>query len=126
MCRGCKRFSHEVHDWNQLEKSHKDIVWQRLRRVYHESIQACVRVHDRALFDTRLTEFLTNRPDDTDGCIYELLQQVNATAADLGLKPVDSPNDSSSLDLFQEIEREIYDRSLAYYEYTYKQKIDQI
>ena len=33
VCRGCKRFSHEIIDWNRYDHQQKAAVWQRLEQL---------------------------------------------------------------------------------------------
>ena len=126
VCRGCKRFSHEVLSWNQLKPTQKERIWSRLTLVYVESINACVRIADRALLDRWVGDRLTTPPTTVESQIYELLQVVDVLVLDLGLRPTESNETIRAPQLFQEIEDEIYSRSLAYFQYYFKRPIDQI
>ncbi len=39
VCRGCKRFAHEVVGWNQFTEAQRDRVWERLSELLQHSIQ---------------------------------------------------------------------------------------
>lgn len=44
VCRGCKRFSHEVIDWNRYDAPEKAAVWQRLEQLLEQVVIARVEV----------------------------------------------------------------------------------
>ena len=126
VCRGCKRFAHEIIEWNQLDDVYKEEIWSRLDTVYRESIRACVSVSNADVFNRHVDENEIAFSTDPERAIYELLQVVDAPVANLGLLPTEASIGTSSLRLFNEIENEIYRRSLAYYEYYFKRTIDQV
>lgn len=42
VCRGCKRFSHEIVDWNRYDTHARAAVWQRLEQLIEQVIMARV------------------------------------------------------------------------------------
>lgn len=44
VCRGCKRFLHEVVDWNRYPDAQKQAVWQRLDQLLEQVMRAHVEV----------------------------------------------------------------------------------
>ncbi|WP_349571429.1 DUF1289 domain-containing protein [Azotobacter salinestris] len=46
VCRGCKRFHHEVVNWNQYTEEEKRAVWQRLESLLVQVVQAKLEVFD--------------------------------------------------------------------------------
>lgn len=46
VCRGCKRFHHEVVNWNQYDEAEKRAVWQRLEALLVQVVQAKLEVFD--------------------------------------------------------------------------------
>ena len=126
VCRGCKRFSHEINQWNRLSEARQERIWKRLASIYDESISACVRVSDVQLFNSQSQEILDDSQPSMASAIYELLQRADASVSELGLTPVDASDRISAMQLFEEIEEEIYQRSLAYFQYSFKQTIDQV
>ncbi|MFN3714479.1 MAG: DUF1289 domain-containing protein [Alcanivoracaceae bacterium] len=46
VCRGCKRFLHEVVDWNRYSDSEKEIVWRRLDQLLSLVVDNYVEVLD--------------------------------------------------------------------------------
>ena len=39
VCRGCKRFAHEVVGWNQFSEEQRNLVWERLSELLERSIR---------------------------------------------------------------------------------------
>ena len=54
MCRGCKRFSHEVINWNSYTETQKRIVDQRLSAFLSQCVSNKLRITDRALLEWQL------------------------------------------------------------------------
>lgn len=54
VCRGCKRFSHEVIDWNSYTLEQKRIVDQRLSGFLSQCVSNKLRVTDKALLRWQL------------------------------------------------------------------------
>ncbi|QQE90411.1 DUF1289 domain-containing protein [Azotobacter chroococcum] len=46
VCRGCKRFHHEVVNWNQYTEEEKRAVWMRLEALLVQVVQAKLEVFD--------------------------------------------------------------------------------
>jgi predicted Fe-S protein YdhL (DUF1289 family) len=57
VCRGCRRFSHEVIDWNKYSPEQKLLIWQRLDVQLDQILLPLVAVKDWQL----LTEFLQSQ-----------------------------------------------------------------
>lgn len=54
VCRGCKRFSHEVIDWNSYTPQQKGIIDGRLSGFLSQCVSNKLRVHDPALLKWQL------------------------------------------------------------------------
>ena len=54
VCRGCKRFSHEVIDWNSYTQEQKKIIDQRLSGFLSQCVSNKLRVTDKALLEWQL------------------------------------------------------------------------
>ena len=46
MCRGCKRFSHEIIDWNQYADEQKQLVWDRLFSLQSKILDQKIKITD--------------------------------------------------------------------------------
>src|SRR4051794_3981548 len=49
VCRGCKRFAHEIVSWNGYAQTQRDRVWERLMALRDQATAAFVLVADLAL-----------------------------------------------------------------------------
>lgn len=57
VCRGCRRFSHEVIDWNRYTIAQRDFIWLRLDQQLDQIILPIVSIKDAA----QLADFLESR-----------------------------------------------------------------
>ncbi len=46
VCRGCKRFSHEIIQWNQYSAEQKTKVWDRLTKLQSQILQQKIHITD--------------------------------------------------------------------------------
>jgi predicted Fe-S protein YdhL (DUF1289 family) len=56
VCRGCKRFHHEVIGWNGYNEEQKQAVWQRLEALLVQVIEAKLEVFDAARLRVQLEQ----------------------------------------------------------------------
>jgi len=54
VCRGCKRFAHEIVAWNRYDDTTKDAVWQRLLMLRDQVVSGRIEVVDRRLLEAQL------------------------------------------------------------------------
>lgn len=57
VCRGCRRFSHEVIDWNRYTIAQRDFIWLRLDQQLDQIILPIVSIKDAV----QLADFLDSR-----------------------------------------------------------------
>jgi predicted Fe-S protein YdhL (DUF1289 family) len=76
VCRGCKRFAHEVIHWNSYSEEQKRIVDGRLAQFLAQCVQNRFRVIDRALLAWQLqTQQIRHNPDHDPHCwVFALLK----------------------------------------------------
>lgn len=123
VCRGCKRFAHEVVGWNGFADAQRHVVWTRLNRLLAESVRAYVTVVD----EQRLRAAAPERVPDADALPVEVVAFRTMRArplpmAALGLAARD-PGDGSAAatrEIARWIDREFHTRSRAYYEASFK------
>ena len=127
MCRGCKRFSHEIVDWNSYDDAQKETIWERLENFKKQVVGQIVRFKDQYRFQSALEAQKIKEPEDYQA-VYLLLQRLvrhSKTLSFAGLENV-SPGFESmegeidSLLTLQQIDKEIVTRSRAFYERSYK------
>ncbi|MEE4280190.1 MAG: DUF1289 domain-containing protein [Halieaceae bacterium] len=124
VCRGCKRFAHEVIDWNGYNEEQKRIVDQRLAQFLAQCVANRFRITDRALLGWQLnTQQIRHNPDHDPYCwIFALLKagagQI-ADPAEFGFEVVGEYRGQSLADLREQIDAEFYALSSAHYERYY-------
>jgi predicted Fe-S protein YdhL (DUF1289 family) len=124
VCRGCKRFAHEVIAWNGYSEEQKGIVDQRLARFLAQCVSNRVRVTDRSLLSWQLqTQQVRYNPDHDPHCwVFALLKagagQIVDPAA-FGFEVDLAYRELSLLELREQIDAEFYALSSAHYERYY-------
>jgi len=120
VCRGCKRFSHEIVGWNGYEPDQKDRVWARLSELSNESVRACVRVQDEDRWQQTIASMTHADSNEFGTLVLRVLRNVVQKPIEAGLEPLGLPRDVLSRDVLRSIDREFYIRSMAYYERSFK------
>ena len=124
VCRGCKRFAHEVVDWNRYDEDQRQIVWVRLAELRDASVSGYVAVVDEALLARAATKLrLSAIPDQTPLTLaYETLRRTRGVPdlAALGLAPAPSDSDTGPEQVFAAIDREFHTRAAAAYERSFR------
>ncbi len=124
VCRGCKRFAHEVIDWNGYTQEQKRIVDARLAQFLAQCVSNRLRVTDPALLAWQLqTQQVRHDPDHDPHCwVFALLKA--------GAGQIDNPGnygfevdlqfrDVPLATLREQIDAEFYALSSAHYERYY-------
>lgn len=121
VCRGCKRFAHEVIDWNGYSEAQKRIVDDRLAQFLAQCVRNRLRVTDVALLAWQLqTQQVSHNADHDPHCwVFALLKagagQITDTAA-FGFAVDEAWRDLSLLELREQIDAQYYALSSAHYE----------
>jgi predicted Fe-S protein YdhL (DUF1289 family) len=119
VCRGCKRFAHEVVGWNGYDDDQRGAVWTRLHGLRAGAVRHLLAVVDPA----------PARDDAADPALraYEALSRqageqrpAAPELARLGLRLVDPAFSGTIEELLLAIDQEFYRRSLAQYERNYR------
>ena len=90
VCRGCKRFAHEIVDWNRYDDQQKSAVLSRLTQLMLDVVSRYLLVTDAQRLQAALdSHSLRYRKDQPPECwAYDLFRQTRgqfARLADLGL-----------------------------------------
>ena len=120
VCRGCKRFSHEIVGWNGYDPDQKDRVWARLSELSNESIRACVCLQDEDRWQQTIASMTDADSNEFGTLVLRVLRNVVQKPIEAGLEPLGLPRDVLSRDVLRLIDREFYIRSMAYYERSFK------
>ncbi|MGH8492976.1 MAG: DUF1289 domain-containing protein [Moraxellaceae bacterium] len=120
VCRGCRRYLHEVIDWNRFSDAEKRLIWQRLDALLEQVLPTSFRIDDAALLRARLEHYRI--PFRANGSpwtwLYVLLKSTAKQMQDLGEFGV-SRIDRSPLSLAQlreKLNADLHQLASAYYE----------
>lgn len=121
VCRGCKRFSHEVIDWNGYTPAQKTVVDQRLSGFLSQCVGNKLRVTDQALLEWQLqVQQIAYNADHDEYCwVFSLLKAGGsqiARTADYGFEVDRRYQDLSLIELRELIDHEFYTLSEAHYQ----------
>lgn len=125
VCRGCKRFAHEIVKWNGFDGQQRDAIWRRLHELRDGAVAESLRVFDRQALMRRAE--LARIPDWASlselNLAYEVLRVVQMPLTELnqiGVEVGSGEPGGWSRDLVRQIDQEFYARSLAHYEHNFK------
>lgn len=121
VCRGCKRFHHEVINWNGYDEAEKRAVWLRLEQLLVQVMTAKLEVFDagklRQQLELRKIRFV---PNQSEYCwAYQLIARgarVISKIEAYGLALLPEFRDWPLPDLRDAIDREFFLLSEAHYE----------
>jgi predicted Fe-S protein YdhL (DUF1289 family) len=121
VCRGCKRFSHEVIDWNSYSEEQKRVVDQRLSDFLSQCVSNKLQVSDTSLLKWQLDIQQVRYVEHHDEyCwVFSLLKagagQIEQTS-DYGFEVDLSYREMSLVELRETIDQEFFILSDAHYE----------
>ena len=121
ICRGCKRFSHEVTGWVKYDDAEKDIVNKRLEQFKITILQEKFEIIDAEKFKEFLRDakILFNQELSPICWIFDLLRASSHDDLNLesfGISVTEQFSDHSLLELKDMINREFFDLSVAHYD----------
>ena len=120
VCRGCKRFHHEVIEWNGYTDIQKETVWNRLESLKVLIMKSKIFIENQVLLQSKLDSLKISYYDKVDPyCwVFDLIKQASQSINDLsefGLKPLFEP-DVELVELKRLIEEELFALSYAHYQ----------
>jgi len=121
VCRGCKRFEHEVIQWNGYTQSQKQSIDNRLSAQLSNVVSQRLLIVDVELLESQLKSQQIRYAEYRDPyCwLYELLRagatQITASD-DFGFKPRSAYQNTPLTDIRDIIDMEFYVLSVAHYE----------
>lgn len=119
VCRGCKRFAHEIVGWNGYTDDQRQRIRARLDELREQSVNAYVRVVDEQRFASATNDIPDASTMPRQLLCLELLRRGLAMD-DVGIAPANDPAEMPVSELVRAIDREFYVRSSAYYERSFK------
>lgn len=121
MCRGCKRFAHEIIQWNGYADHEREAILRRLDMLLDQVVEARVRVIDprrlREQAEANRAGSVAFTPESR--LVYEILRTTGKTLPELGVIGCRAlpPWDQLSADeLRADVEASFYQLSCAHYE----------
>ena len=120
VCRGCKRFHHEVIEWTGYTDVQKETVWNRLESLKVLIMKSKIFIENQVLLQSKLDSLKISYYDKVDPyCwVFDLIKQASQSINDLsefGLKPLFEP-DVELVELKRLIEEELFTLSDAHYQ----------
>lgn len=120
VCRGCKRYAHEIVGWNGYSDDQRERIWTRLIALLTDSVRAHLEVVDegklRAVAGRLKLRDATALPPEV--LAFRTLRTRAVPLEALGLQPRYAGH--SSIDVARAIDTEFYLRSRAHYEASFK------
>ena len=118
VCRGCKRFSYEIINWNSFSPEEKEAIWKRLEKLKTQIMSSRVKILDSKLMNEGIKKYRLRVKDDLNDSskAFEIIKQVSESFEDLMDFGIELFNREKSLkDLKDDIEIELYTLSKAHY-----------
>lgn len=120
VCRGCRRYLHEVIDWNRYSDAEKRLIWQRLDSLLEQVLPGSFRIDDERLLRERLEHYrIPHRAEGNSWVLlYALLKSTARQMQDLGEFGI-SRLDNSPLSLAalrEKLNGDLHQLASAYYE----------
>ena len=120
VCRGCKRFAHEIVGWNGYQEGQRELVWARLNGLLADSVRTVLVVVDEDRL-RRIGGRLTIADAEVmpaEILAFQVLRVRPLPLDELGLEARRAG--VSSRDVGRQIDTEFYARSRAHYEASFK------
>lgn len=121
VCRGCRRFVHEVIDWNRYNDDQKKLIWARLDALTVQVVGARLQVTDETLLRRMLTDTKLRLRKDAPllALFLEVLRQGAGQIPpfeQIGLSLLPEHAGKSQQQLKEEILNELHVLASAHYE----------
>ena len=124
VCRGCKRFQHEIIKWNAYDDVEKRSVLNRLELLKVQIMQSKVLIIDEDLLRSKLDEYKVKFDEDSDSLcwVFDLLRSGSQSIADPSEFGFDLLNSSvlNLSELKKVMEEELFQLSEAHYQRYFK------
>ena len=122
VCKGCKRFVHEVISWNKYTTKERELINLRLESFKVKILADRFTVHDPALLASKLENngIIFNQSLDPLTWIFDLLRATGSQNIDLNDFGVSLKIDARLSDLRQMITKEFLELSESHYDRYFK------
>lgn len=121
VCRGCKRFAHEVIDWNGYSQEQRYTIVQRLEVLLKQVVAAKIRVIDSSLLKLQMQhqQIRFNEDSDPHCWVFELLKAGSSQIQDVsvfGLALQPEWHKSTLVEIKGAIDQDFYTLSCAHFD----------
>ena len=122
VCKGCKRFSHEIVSWPKYSLEEREIVNARLEKFKINILQDRFTVSDIEIFQSKLDEKAINYNHSLDPLtwIFDLLRAAGSQSLDLKNFGIKSLRNYDPRTIKDEINNELLELSEAHHERYFK------
>ena len=120
VCKGCKRFSHEITNWGKFSTEERAVVNSRLEQFKTTILQEKFTISDSELFESKMNEFSINFNSSLEPItwIFDLLRassNKDLNVNDFGVEILPAFSDLSLIELRDLINQEMLQLSEAHY-----------
>ena len=120
VCKGCKRFSHEITNWGKFSTDERAVVNSRLEQFKMTILEEKFTISDSNLFESKMNEFSINFNSSLEPItwIFDLLRassNKDLNVNDFGIEILPAFSDLSLLELRDLINQEMLQLSEAHY-----------
>ena len=124
VCKGCKRYQHEIIDWNSYNQTEKSFVLNRLEFLKVQIMEPKISVFDKELLKAKLLDHKVKFEEENNPLcwVFDLLRTGSKSiknSEDFGFKLLDRNIDDLG-ELKKEMEEELFELSEAHYDRYYK------
>ena len=118
VCKGCKRFVHEIINWPKYSQDERALVNDRLEKFKILILQERFKVHDVDLFAIKLKENAINYNNSMDPLtwIFDLLRAAGSQNLDLEQFGISSLKNYDPMKIRDEVNKELLDLSEAHHQ----------
>jgi predicted Fe-S protein YdhL (DUF1289 family) len=122
VCRGCKRFAHEIIAWNGYDEDQRERVWRRLHNLLDGAVASHLQVVDeQVLVDLAEELRVVDRASlSIETLAFEVLRRCARRDQTLGSMGLTSHLQGSAGSVLEAIEQEYFKRSTARYEHDFR------
>ena len=120
VCKGCKRFSHEITNWGKFSTDERAVVNSRLEQFKTTILEEKFTISDTELFESKMNEFSINFNSSLEPItwIFDLLRassNKDLNVNDFGVEILPAFSDLSLIELRDLINQEMLQLSEAHY-----------
>lgn len=120
VCRGCKRYAHEVIRWNSYSPAERELVWKRLEQFRITLIGNWLEVSDAGMLRSHLQaqKIKFNPALQPIAWVYDLLRAGASQLGELddyGLRLLPAAEGKTPVEIYEIIEKEYFTLSEAHY-----------